>query len=71
MSDLVLRGGIVAGRRQDVLIRDGRIHRIAPDVGARDADGLSAERERWERETLVQAFDRTQERQERFEAPSR
>lgn len=30
MSDLLLRGGIVAGRRQDVAVRDGRIHRIAP-----------------------------------------
>jgi cytosine deaminase len=35
MADLLLRSGIVAGRRQDVAIRDGRILRIGPDlVGA-------------------------------------
>ena len=32
MSDLVLRNGLVAGRRQDVAIRDGRIHRVAANV---------------------------------------
>ena len=31
MADLFLRAGIVAGRRQDVAIRDGRIARIGPD----------------------------------------
>ncbi|MBI1959082.1 MAG: amidohydrolase, partial [Candidatus Rokubacteria bacterium] len=28
MATLLLRGGIVDGRRQDVAIRDGRIHRV-------------------------------------------
>ena len=32
MGDLVLRDGLVAGRRQDVAIRDGRIHRVAAHV---------------------------------------
>src|SRR5262245_4940635 len=32
MADLLLRAGIVAGRRQDVAIRDGRIARIGPDL---------------------------------------
>jgi cytosine deaminase len=32
MGDLVLRNGFVAGRRQDVAIRDGRIHRVAANV---------------------------------------
>ena len=32
MGDLVLRNGLVAGRRQDVAIRDGRIHRVAANV---------------------------------------
>src|SRR5262245_18675427 len=32
MADLLLRGGIVAGRRQDVAIRAGRIARIGPDL---------------------------------------
>lgn len=32
MSSLLLRQGRVAGRRQDVAIRDGRIHRIGPDL---------------------------------------
>ncbi|MBI2161798.1 MAG: amidohydrolase family protein [Candidatus Rokubacteria bacterium] len=32
MSDLVLRNGLVAGRRLDVAIRDGRIHRVAANV---------------------------------------
>lgn len=35
MADLLFRGGLVAGRRQDVSIRDGRIHRIAPDLDPR------------------------------------
>jgi cytosine deaminase len=30
VGDLFLRGGFVAGRRQDVALRGGRIHRIAP-----------------------------------------
>ncbi len=32
MRSLLLRSGLVAGRRQDVALRDGRIHRIAPDL---------------------------------------
>lgn len=32
MGDLVLRNGLVAGRRQDVAIRDGRIYRVAANV---------------------------------------
>ena len=32
MGDLLLRNGLVAGRRQDVAIRDGRIHRVAANV---------------------------------------
>jgi cytosine deaminase len=40
MSDLLLRGGLVAGRRQDVAIRDGRIHRISPDLDPRGGDVL-------------------------------
>lgn len=32
MGDLVLRSGLVAGRRQDVAIRDGRIYRVAANV---------------------------------------
>ena len=32
MGDLVLRNGLVAGRRQDVAIRDGRIRRVATNV---------------------------------------
>jgi cytosine/creatinine deaminase len=32
MSALLLRGGFVAGRRQDVAIRDGRIHRIGAEL---------------------------------------
>src|SRR5262249_28321066 len=40
MNPLLLRGGIVDGRRQDVAIRDGRIHRIAPALDAREYDVL-------------------------------
>jgi cytosine deaminase len=40
MSDLLLRGGFVAGRRQDVAVRDGRIHRIAPDLDPHGYDVL-------------------------------
>jgi cytosine deaminase len=32
MEPLLLRGGIVHGKAQDVLLRDGRIARIAPDI---------------------------------------
>jgi len=32
MGDLLLRNGLVAGRRQDVAIRDGRIRRVAANV---------------------------------------
>ena len=34
MSPLLLRQGRVAGRRQDVAIRDGRIDRIGPGLDA-------------------------------------
>ena len=34
MGPLLLRRGLVAGRRQDVAIREGRIHRIGPDLDA-------------------------------------
>jgi cytosine deaminase len=34
MSDLLLRGGMVGGRRQDIALRAGRIHRIAPGLDA-------------------------------------
>jgi cytosine deaminase len=40
MKDLVLRGGLVNGRRQDIKISEGRIERIAPELDARDADVL-------------------------------
>lgn len=40
MGDLLLRGGFVAGRRQDVAIRDGRIHRISPGLDPRGGDVL-------------------------------
>jgi cytosine deaminase len=32
MNTLMLRGGLVGGRRQDIAIRDGRIHRIGADL---------------------------------------
>ena len=34
MSDLLLRGGIVDGRQRDILVRDGRIARIAERIDA-------------------------------------
>ena len=40
MKPLFLRGGIVDGRRQDVTIRDGRIHRIAPGLDAGEYEVL-------------------------------
>jgi cytosine deaminase len=39
-SSLLLRGGLVHGRRRDVAIRDGVIERIGPDLDARAADTL-------------------------------
>lgn len=32
MRSLLLRNGLVAGRRQDLALREGRIHRIGPDL---------------------------------------
>lgn len=32
MDDLILRGGIIAGRQQDLAIQHGRIRQIAPDI---------------------------------------
>src|SRR5262245_26735208 len=40
MGDLLLRGGIVQGRTQDVAVRDGRIHRIGPNLDPTGYDGL-------------------------------
>jgi cytosine deaminase len=40
MGHLWLRGGRVDGRRVDVAIRDGRIHRIAADIAPADGDVL-------------------------------
>src|SRR5437773_1542558 len=40
MNDLWLRGGILDGRRADVAIRDGRIHRIGPDLDGGNAEAL-------------------------------
>jgi cytosine deaminase len=40
MGDLVLRGGLVAGRRQDVAIRDGLIHRIGAGLPASGVETL-------------------------------
>ncbi len=37
---MLLKNGIVDGRRQDVAIRDGRIHRLGPDLGAHDDETL-------------------------------
>ena len=37
---LLLRNGLVAGRRQDVAIRDGRIHRIGPDLAGPGGETL-------------------------------
>src|SRR5262245_31361807 len=34
MDDLIVRGGLVAGARRDVAIRDGRIRRIDADIHA-------------------------------------
>jgi len=42
MNTLLLRGGIVGGRTQDVLIRDGRIHTIGRGLYASDAGPLTA-----------------------------
>ena len=38
MSDLLLRGGIVDGRERDILVRDGRIARIAERIDAGAAE---------------------------------
>ena len=40
MSTLLLRGGLVGGRVQDILIRDGRIARVGPQLDAAGADVL-------------------------------
>lgn len=40
MTDLLLRGGLVAGQRRDIALRDGRIHRIAPSIDAPGAETL-------------------------------
>jgi cytosine deaminase len=40
MADLLLRGGIVQGRTQDVAVRDGRIHRIGPNLDPTGYEGL-------------------------------
>ena len=40
MGPLLLRGGIVDGRSQDVALRDGRIHRIGPGLAADGHDVL-------------------------------
>ncbi len=40
MATLVLRQGIVDGRRQDIALRDGRIDRIAPGLEAGGAETL-------------------------------
>jgi cytosine/creatinine deaminase len=40
MSSLLLRGGLVGGRRQDLLIRDGRIHRIGARLDAGGAETI-------------------------------
>src|SRR5262245_414258 len=38
MAPLMLRRGLVRGRRQDILIRDGRIHRIGDDLDPSGAE---------------------------------
>jgi cytosine deaminase len=40
MSSLLLRGGLVGGRRHDILIHDGRIHRIGADLDAGGVETL-------------------------------
>lgn len=40
MSHLLLRQGLIAGRRQDIAIRDGRIHRIGAALDAAGSETL-------------------------------
>ena len=40
MNNLLLRGGLVGGRPQDILLRDGRIAKIAPALDAGGAQSL-------------------------------
>src|SRR5207247_11461694 len=40
MGDLLLRRGVVDGRRRDVAIRDGRIHRLGVDLDPTGYDAL-------------------------------
>ena len=40
MADLLLRGGIVQGRTQDVAVRDGRLHRIGSNLDPTGYDRL-------------------------------
>jgi cytosine deaminase len=40
MGDLLLRGGLTDGRRRDVAIRDGRIHRLGDDLDPTGYDAL-------------------------------
>jgi cytosine/creatinine deaminase len=40
VGDLLLRRGLVHGRRQDVAVRNGRIHRIGPDLDGAGHEAL-------------------------------
>jgi cytosine deaminase len=42
MASLLVRGGLVGGRRQDIAIRDGRIDRIGPDLATAGHEILDA-----------------------------
>jgi cytosine deaminase len=42
MDDLLIRGGTIAGRRQDAALRGGRIRRIAPDIAEPAREVLDA-----------------------------